>query len=341
MPRQGPQQCCGLVLWERIVFEMSLSGLLSFGPVRAALILSALVGAVAVAVVLRNAQGPGPVMAMSTPAAPAGAAPIVPAFDIVRVTPAGNAVLAGRGEPGAKIVVLESGRVLGTVYADANGAWTLIPVDPLPPGAVELTLSSESKTGAVVPGQGSVLLVIPPSAAPAAPLVVLAPANAPSRLLQGPESTTPGRLGLDTVDYDEHGAIRFSGTAPAYAPLRVYVDTAPVGDAAADASGHWSLAPAQPVQPGMHRLRLDQLTASGRVAGRVELPFLRETLGPGQVTTGAVVVQPRQTLWRLARRVYGSGIRYTVIYQANRDQIRDPRLIYVGQVFAVPTPPAP
>ena len=37
-----------------------------------------------------------------------------------------------------------------------------------------------------------------------------------------------------------------------------------------------------------------------------------------------VVVQPGHSLWRIARRVYGSGVRYTVIYQANRDQIRDP-----------------
>ena len=49
-----------------------------------------------------------------------------------------------------------------------------------------------------------------------------------------------------------------------------------------------------------------------------------------------MVVQPGQTLWRLARGAYGSGARYTVIYLANRDQIRDPGLIYPGQAFAVP-----
>jgi nucleoid-associated protein YgaU len=29
-------------------------------------------------------------------------------------------------------------------------------------------------------------------------------------------------------------------------------------------------------------------------------------------------------------------VRYTIIYEANRDQIRNPRLIYPGQVFVVP-----
>jgi len=149
----------------------------------------------------------------------------------------------------------------------------------------------------------------------------------------------PGHIGLDTVDYDEHGAIRFSGSAPPRAPVRVYVDNKPLGDALADAKGHWTLSPAQAVDPGIHRLRLDQLAAHGRVAARVELPFQRETLAVSQVAPGEVVVQPRQNLWRLARRAYGSGVRYTVIYLANRDQIRDPELIFPGQVFTVPSVP--
>jgi nucleoid-associated protein YgaU len=287
---------------------------------------------------LAAASGP------SLPAAPTTSAPgpVAPSFDIVRVGPSGNAVIAGRAEPGAEVTVLESGKPVGTAHADSGGSWMLVPAAPLPSGAAELTLSSQGKTGVAVAGQAPVLLVIPGANAPAAPpLAVLAQPNAPSRLLQAPEGTKPGKLGLDTVDYDDHGAVRFSGTAPAHAPLRVYVDTAPVGETTGDNSGHWTLSPEKPVEPGVHNLRLDQLTADGKVASRVELPFLRETLAQSQVAAGSVVVQPRQNLWRLARRAYGAGIRYTVIYQANHDQIRDPRLIYAGQIFTIPPPPAP
>jgi nucleoid-associated protein YgaU len=38
----------------------------------------------------------------------------------------------------------------------------------------------------------------------------------------------------------------------------------------------------------------------------------------------------------LARRTYGEGIRYTTIFEANKNQIKDPDLIYPGQVFALP-----
>jgi len=93
----------------------------------------------------------------------------------------------------------------------------------------------------------------------------------------------------------------------------------------------------QAVAPGLHRLRVDQVDPSGKVLARVETPFSRAesvTTLPEEV---AVVVQPGNSLWRIARRIYGEGIDYTVIYQANQEQIRDPDLIYPGQIFVVPT----
>ena len=66
------------------------------------------------------------------------------------------------------------------------------------------------------------------------------------------------------------------------------------------------------------------------------MPF-KKSIPVADIPVGDVVlVQPGNSLWRLARRTYGSGLRYTDIYDANRDQIRDPNLIYPGQVFVLP-----
>lgn len=51
---------------------------------------------------------------------------------------------------------------------------------------------------------------------------------------------------------------------------------------------------------------------------------------------GSVIIRRGDTLWRISRRVYGHGIRYSTIYLANQDQIRDPDLIWPGQIFSVP-----
>lgn len=59
---------------------------------------------------------------------------------------------------------------------------------------------------------------------------------------------------------------------------------------------------------------------------------------PAPVRAGIVTVQPGFTLWRIARENYGDGVLYVKVFEANKDQIRDPDLIYPGQIFTVPTP---
>jgi nucleoid-associated protein YgaU len=87
------------------------------------------------------------------------------------------------------------------------------------------------------------------------------------------------------------------------------------------------------------------MTSDGRVASRLETPFKREapaTLAAAAQTQDsggpvrAVTVQTGDTLWAIARERYGEGILYVQVFEANRGAIRDPDLIYPGQVFDLP-----
>ena len=206
----------------------------------------------------------------------------------------------------------------------AQAPLTQAPLTPIPPAAA-------SPSDTAPPTEA-------PRAEPSAPLVVLLPATqAPPRVLQGPAPQQG--LGLGQVDYDQDGGIRFAGTAQPGATVRVYVNDRHAGDAQADGQGRWALAPQETVEVGRHRLRVDQLAAAGVVAARIEVPFQRDRLPEGSMPEGRIVVQPGNNLWRLARSAYGRGVRFTVIYDANRDQIRNPNLIYPGQVFTVPALP--
>ncbi|SHK24631.1 LysM domain-containing protein [Roseomonas rosea] len=187
------------------------------------------------------------------------------------------------------------------------------------PRTAEAAPPQESRPGP------SLVLLLPPTAQAAPRPLSAAPAGEPPA----------ARLGLDVVDYDDSNTMRFAGTAPPGAQLRLYADGRHLGDAAADPSGRWSLSPAEPPPVGRHTLRVDQLGANA-VSSRVEVAFQRESIPPGAVRDGRVVVQPGNNLWRIARDAYGRGIRYTVIYQANQEQIRNPARIYPGQVFSVP-----
>ena len=61
-----------------------------------------------------------------------------------------------------------------------------------------------------------------------------------------------------------------------------------------------------------------------------------EQAQPTQPKNGRIIIQPGNNLWKLSRVIYGKGLSYTVIYEANKGQIRDPDLIYPGQIFATP-----
>lgn len=298
---------------------------------------------------------------LPAPQPAAQAAPEPPRFDVARVGARGMLVTAGRAAPGAEVTLLEGNQELGRARADARGEWVILPGEPLAPGARELALQARSPGQDPVPGRETVLLVVPEQpvamaqdaahgrglggsvgageAAPGPMAVLLPPVSSGGtgpRVLQGAEAAGRQGLGLDVVDYDDAGAMRFAGSAAPGATVRLYIGEAHVGDAVADASGRWQLTPREQPSLGRHTLRLDQLAASGTVAARIEVPFQRDRMPEALVQNGRVVVQPGYSLWRIARAAYGHGVRYTVIYQANRKQIRDPQLIYPGQVFAVP-----
>ncbi len=179
------------------------------------------------------------------------------------------------------------------------------------------------------------------------------------------------RLSLKTVDYDDNGDIFFTGQARAGHALRLYVDNRFLGETVPAADGNWTWKGKTDMPPGVHALRVDRIGPDGKVMERIELPFMRagaekvarlrelekeagKAAGGGQTDTAEksaavdaaappanepparVIIQPGDNLWTIARNIYGKGVRYTVIYEANRKQIRDPNLIYPGQVFTTP-----
>lgn len=269
-----------------------------------------------------------------------------PVFDIVRVAPAGTAVIAGRGEPGAMIQILADDepisftledRLVDRIQVNERGEWVIIVDEPLPSGAIQLSLRMITADGGEVRSEQVVVVSIPEARGPT-PLVVIGRPGEASRVVQCPScgGVEMGSLVLETVDYDETGAVIFSGRAEPGSTVRVFANGALVGEVPAGSDGRWSLQAGSTLAPGVYDLQVDQVSPDGRVTAVIALPF--ERVAPEDVQLGGdtVVVQPGNSLWRLARRLYGRGVQYTVIYEANRDQIRDPDLIYPGQILDAP-----
>jgi nucleoid-associated protein YgaU len=270
----------------------------------------------------------------------------VPTFDIARIGPDGRAVIAGRAEPGAKVVLLDGGREIAQSQADARGEWVVIAQDPpLGTGQHELRVLQHVEGRAAVTSEQVVVAVVPkPPTTPGEPkestLVMIAPPTGPAALVQAPSAAgvpKSGDLVMSTLDYDETGRVTITGQATPGVAVRAYINDRIVAEGQAGIDGRWRLSPATSVEPGKHKLRLDRLTKDGRPVARLELPFERVVLPPpsGGDTRRLVVVQG-DNLWNIARAHYGQGVHHTLVYGANKDQIRDPNLIYPGQVFSLP-----
>lgn len=433
--------------------------------------------------------------------APAAATPRKPSFDIVRVDPDGNTVIAGRAKPNAEVTILDGEREIGKVTSDERGEWVFLPDHQLGPGQFALTLR---QSGEVEDSESeeAVVLVVPetgkdiagrPSAEPSQPLAMVMPRDeakgGAARVLQAPtagpvtpETTPPavadtkstdtgtadtktagadiaaakpeqtkpaqpgttetaqantaqantaqsnlapantaqsdtaqrntaqsstaqantaqsstaqskiaapgtadtaappaaaapsggtqapaapsmvvkafpepakapssadqpapaavaqsGDVSVDVIEYDDKGEVVFGGRTEPNADVEVYIDNKPAGSATADADGRWQLSPKDPVAPGNYNLRVDKVEPGGAVKARVAFPFVRAAPLKGLPNDRLVVIQPGNNLWVIATRVYGEGLRYVQIHDANRDQIQNPDLIFPGQVFGLPT----
>jgi nucleoid-associated protein YgaU len=177
------------------------------------------------------------------------------------------------------------------------------------------------------------------------PTVMIADVSGVKIVSKAPVSAQNPEIFLDTISYDEEGALTLAGRGVPSGIVRLYLNNAVIGETTTDALGAWSY-DASAIEPGVYTLRVDQLTADAtKVLARMETPFKREARSKLQEQLSAaesparinvVTVQPGNTLWGISRERYGQGILYVQVFEANRDKIRDPDLIYPGQIFNLP-----
>ena len=293
-----------------------------------------------------------------------------PSFDLVRVDPEGNVVIAGRSQPDARIEILDGNTVIGIVESDDRGEWVFVPEARLTPGARVLILKDVTKDDIFWESDNAVVLVVPEPGQNIAglgekvdgmPLAMVMPReeaiSEASRIFQAPKRKKQGnrekveprkekvdaveevrqpRLALETIDYDDSGIVILSGLSNPNSIINVYLDNTLAGSVTAAPDGRWTIELKNTLKSRKYMIRVDQVDLSAKVLERIELPFVKAPVIEATKERATVIIQPGNSLWRIAAKVYGSGFRYTEIYEANIDQIRDPNLIYPGQVFKIP-----
>jgi nucleoid-associated protein YgaU len=278
-----------------------------------------------------------------------------PSFDIVRVEPGGDAVIAGRASPGAVVRLRNKGVVIGEAKADENGHFALVP-RALGTGEHLLTLDVEGSAAGM---QGQSVTIVVPAERSAEVVVALSEPGVATRILSdrpAAPSAPSAALRIRSAEADEMGGFYATGTAAPGATVRLSLNGVAVATVEADKEGRWSLKVERGMKSGAYLVRADQIDAAGKILAQAEVPFdYPERPAPPQVAAPApapakpgdaahavvpevrsVTVQRGDSLWRISQRLLGSGYRYTQIYAANNNQIRNPSLIYPNQILVLP-----
>jgi hypothetical protein len=282
---------------------------------------------------------------------------------VARVEPSGDVVIAGRAAPGASVELLRNGEPHDRVVADASGQFAMVP-PRLPPGNSELTLRSRLPDGRLATSKESVVVALEADLKNR-PVVALMTPDKPSVVLSKPAATTAastpgstpgstppgGAVMVDAVETEAGGKLFVSGRSSPRAAVRLYLNDSYQASTTAAANGRFAFTTVnEGIRPGSgYRVRLDEVDpGSGAIRSRAEVPFEAASLAnspaasagsPAAVTTpkaSTAIVSRGDSLWRISRAAYGDGARYTVIYDANHNQIRNPDRIYPGQVFVLP-----
>ncbi len=258
---------------------------------------------VAAAVAPEAVPAPVAALAPAVVSDPVVAGPVAPSFDLVRIEADGAAQVAGRGEPGARVVLQVDGVRVSEALVARDGAFAaLFTLAPNPKPSL-LSLVMLLPDGTTVAGRETVALaaiggpqvvadaVPPPDPAqavvnaaapeptvtPAAPPAALLIAEDGVQVLQAPGAATVAvsDISIDTISYAPEGSVQFGGRGAPLQTVRLYLDNAALVDAVIAEGGAWSVTKAD-IAPGFYLLRADQIDQDGVVTSRFETPFKRE-----------------------------------------------------------------
>ncbi|MGR3623783.1 LysM peptidoglycan-binding domain-containing protein [Pseudophaeobacter sp.] len=262
------------------------------------------------------------------------------------------AAVAGEGadtETAAAVALANSPAGVSQEAPEAAAPVTAVAIPTANSAVDEVTDSTLPEGTSTATQEQEAVVAADPAPQPETTQIAVLRADAEGVTLVQPVAQMPqGKVVLDTISYSDSGVVQLAGRAGGNMRVLVYLDNAPSGQFATAENGSWG-GGLTAVDPGVYTLRLDEVDAAGKVLSRLETPFKREApevLLPPQGAEGtpatpaplvrAVTVQKGDTLWAISQQRYGSGFLYVRVFEANQKAIRDPDLIYPGQVFTIP-----
>ena len=250
-------------------------------------------------------------------------------FDIVRLNSDGNAIIAGKTIPNSEVQIFDGNEKLATVLSDSNGDWVWMSESPLSPGLKRFNLKSLRDEDVFVSAENVIILREKND-------------NLESRIIKFKDSSRievlnsselESGLSLDIVEFNDKNSLIISGRTKPKNKVMIFLSNEFKTSTTSDKLGNWS---AEILNLNFKDYDLSVSTNIQNQKIKLKTKIFDEKISSEIILEKAIVVQNGNSLWRIARKTLGGGIFYSEIYKNNVNKIKNPDLIYPGQVFNIP-----
>ena len=236
-----------------------------------------------------------------------------PVAEVVRIDD-GLATIAGEGNPGEQIVIVDKGVEIARAEISSDGTFAVVFEYDVPEDGTVLEITEENQSGEVLKAETPIAIV--PKYGKTS--VAKVEGNAITVEVDNREV-----LNFAGVVYGNSKDATISGSSTPGGVLKVFLNGNYLEDITVGDDGKWQLEIAN-LEIGEHQLKI-QSDDEQLLETRIErAPIVQTT----QIRRG-------DSLWRIAEQTYGDGSRYVDIYNLNAEQIENPDLIFPDQEFTV------
>jgi len=258
-------------------------------------------------------------------------------FDIVRISKTGDIVMAGKSEPNETIELLDGEEIIAEVISDENGEWIWVSELSVKSGIKKFKLQYKNNLNTSSISDQTVIILFDNKSNNVPKVARVLNSDVENIDMLNLKKINDA-ITLDFLSYSPSGLIILSGRTISNTEIEILNSTEVLGKTKSDENGVWKfiikkndysneeISIKTKINEEILMLTYDQTEIQKRFK-KTNFEFYDDR----------IVVQKGNSLWRIARKTLGGGVFYTEIYKNNLTKIKNPNLIYPGQVFNIPT----
>lgn len=281
---------------------------------------------------------------------------LFPEIDIIKVSPDGSFVIAGKGQPNSNINILNKGDLIDSSIVDSDGNWVVVSKENLKTGDNLISIDQINNNGLVLRHKQLFITKIDEHKKDQ-PLVISVPNKNSENIsiIQQPSEKqkiykTEEELSISnkkknnkkiftvkTIYFDGKGILSLKGIANYGEKIEVFINEQFMDIIFNNEDPNWEYNSEKSLDFGLHNLLVILKSQKNEILDKISIPFMRVEMPSENIPDNFILIKPGDMLWTIAYRIYGDPLKYIQIFEENKEQITNPDLIFPGQLFSIPT----